>query len=282
MTDWRSLRGGNFLAPEHLENGPALVTIVKVHSETMLDEDEKAHKEVMLDIKAEQREPDTGKIIELSQTEWKANVVNCELLEALFGTPHIEQWEGRKMVVGRVPCEVPGKYFSEPAVRVIGGPDLPEKISVSIVLKMKGGKKRKPIIRELKRIGGNVGGNGNAPQQTVNPTTGEVVSPEPAPAQQQVQYGDAGAAAAQAAFTDQAPPADEEPPGRGPEFDVDDPNRPGTATDRRELSDALALLPESVWRAQLKLYMKDIQQLTHGEALELKAWAEEMAKRAAS
>jgi hypothetical protein len=150
MTDWRSLRGGNFLVPEHLDDGPALVTIVKVHGETMLDEDDKPKREVMLDIKAEQRKPDTGEIVELTQTEWKANVINCELMEALFGTPHIEQWEGRSFVAAQEPCEVPGKFFKDPAIRVIGGPDITEKREVTIVLKMKGGKKRKPIVRWLK------------------------------------------------------------------------------------------------------------------------------------
>jgi len=165
MTDWRSLRGSNFLAPEDLERGPALVTIVAVKGEEMLDDDEKIKKEVALTITARHRNTETGLVEDLSKTEWIANVVNLTLLEALFGTPHIEQWVGRKALLQQEPCEVPGKFLGKPSVRVAGGPDIDKDLPVDIVLRMKGGKKRKPIHKVL---------HPTRPAPNVNPTTGEV------------------------------------------------------------------------------------------------------------
>ena len=183
MTDWRSLRGSNFLAPEDLATGPALVTIVEVKGEEMLDDNEKIKKEVAIAITARHRNPETGQAEDLRKTEWVANVVNLTLLEALFGTPQIEQWIGRKALLQQEPCEVPGKYLGQPSVRVAGGPDIDRDLPVEIVLKMKGGKKRRPIHKVLHptRSGGD----------NVNLTTGEVgasaATPNPAGATEAAQ-----------------------------------------------------------------------------------------------
>ena len=150
MTDWRSLRGSNFLSPDDLADGPALCTIVEVKGETMLDDDEKPKKEVFVVIAGKVLNRATGQIRDLEKTEWVANVVNLTLMEHLFGTPHIEQWAGMRMLLQQEPCEVPGKFKDQPCVRVGGSPDIPTDIPVEIVLKMKGGKKRKPIHRVLK------------------------------------------------------------------------------------------------------------------------------------
>ena len=172
MTDWRSLRGSNFLSPEDLESGPALCTIVAVHGEEMIDDNEKVKKEIAVTIKGRHRNPQTGQGEDLVKTEWVANVVNCTLLEALFGTPHYEKWinrQDRRIVLQSEPCEVPGKYFGQPSVRVGGSPDIEADIRVDVVLKMKGGKKRKPIPKVLRSTK-----NGGPP---VNATTGEVLAP---------------------------------------------------------------------------------------------------------
>ncbi len=154
MTDWRSLRGSNFLTWEDLENGPALVTITGVRGEEMLDDDEKVKKEIAVTIDGWLQNKETGEVTKLAKTEWVANVVNCELLEHLFGTPHYEEWVGRKALLRKEPCEVAGKFFGKPSVRVHGGPDITEVIRFDIVLKMKGGKKRKPIPKTLHPTGG--------------------------------------------------------------------------------------------------------------------------------
>lgn len=231
MTDWRSLRGSNFLSPEDLETGPALITIVEVKGEEMLDDNEKIKKEVALTIKARHRNAETGKVEDLAKTEWVANVVNLTLIEALFGTPHIEQWVGRSALLQQEPCEVPGKFFGKPSVRVAGGPDLDRDLPVEVVLKMKGGKKRKPIHKVLHPTRGN--GSGNAPaaaSASVDPVTGEVAADgnaeRPAAPAQTAQDGDAGLFAAPTTPATETGADDDGVPGRGPLVKTTDPVTP--------------------------------------------------------
>jgi len=150
MTDWRSLRGSNFLTWEDLQDGPALCLITEVRGETMLNDEEKPSKEVLVVFEGKARNRQTGEVKTLAKTEWTANVVNCTLMEHLFGTPHYEQWIGHRVLLEKQACEVPGKYLGQPCVRVAGGPEIDHDIPVEIVLKMKGGKKRKPIQRVLR------------------------------------------------------------------------------------------------------------------------------------
>lgn len=74
---------------------------------------------------------------------------------------------------------------------------------------------------------------------------------------------------------DQGAP-EEEPPGRGALFSADDPNRPATASDKKQLSEALAHVPT----AEVKAYRKRFEgrsnsELTHGEIEAFRAWAVE-------
>lgn len=237
MTDWRSLRGSNFLSPEDLETGPALCTIVAVKGEEMLDDNEKIKKEVALTIKARHRNAETGKVEDLAKTEWVANVVNLTLLEALFGTPHIEKWVGRSALLQQEPCEVPGKFFGKPSVRVAGGPDLDRDLPVEVVLKMKGGKKRKPIHKVLHPTRGN--GSGTAPAAApanVDPVTGEVAagsnaetpatSTEPAQNGDETPNGTPYASEPETVPESSIPEDDGAVPGRGPLVKTTDPVTP--------------------------------------------------------
>ena len=230
MTDWRSLRGSNFLSPEDLETGPALITIVEVKGEEMLDDNEKIKKEIAITFKGQHRNPQTGKIEDLLKTEWVANVINCELLEALFGTPHYEQWFGRKALVQQEPCEVAGKYLGKPSVRVAGGPELDRDLPVEIVLKMKGGKKRKPIHKVLHPTRNS--GSDSAPAN-VDPVTGEVAADgnaeTPTTATQRSLEGVAtpnGSDEAQGGLLEDAAIDDGDVPGRGPLVKTTDPVTP--------------------------------------------------------
>lgn len=150
MTSWRNLRGSNFISPEDVEKGPIFCTIKDVRSEQLTNDEGNPKKEALVIVEGKQRHRETGEVKPFAKTEWVANVVNLTLLEALFGTEHYEQWIGKRMLLHYEPCEVPGRFFDTPSVRVAGGPDITTEIPVEVVLKMKGGKKRKPIHKVLR------------------------------------------------------------------------------------------------------------------------------------
>jgi hypothetical protein len=145
-----------------------------------------------------------------------------------------ENWPGHKITL--YPAE-DTSGFSEDGlcIRVKGSPELQRPLEFRAQI----GQRKKTFKMEPT-------GNGNAPSPRVDPATGEVTSPQPAPAQQQAQYGDDGAAAAQAAFAvTPTTAAADEPPGRGPIYAADDPSRPASNRLKGELADLRAGLTDA-------------------------------------
>ena len=72
-----------------------------------------------------------------------ANVINCTLIEAMFGS-EIEDWPGHALTLTADKVEVAGKYKGQPCVRVKGSPELSAAKTVTIELP-----RRKPFQRQL-------------------------------------------------------------------------------------------------------------------------------------
>ena len=77
-----------------------------------------------------------------------ANVINCTLIEAMWGE-EVEGWVGHLLSIGPDKVEINGPYKDQPCIRVKGSPELDRPQTVSIQLKMKGGRKRQPFDKRL-------------------------------------------------------------------------------------------------------------------------------------
>lgn len=216
------------------------------------------------------RELDTIVSFKETKREYVLNPTNGAVCLALWGK-YVDDWVGHRITIKPV-TDPSGLGRSGLKIIFYGSPELTAPRDVKLPGGLKEGETRTLVPT----------GSGNAPQQAVNPVTGEVAPDQASPAPQTLHYGDDGAAAAQEAFAGQAAAdgADEEPPGRGPLGDPNDPSRPAPAAERNALLELTAQLPHAVVTARLGMYDKPVQQLTSSEVEELTAWAQETIARA--
>ena len=138
MTDWRSYYDPGYLTPEDLGTEGKTATIASIEQGVFPTADEEG---VMHD----KRNP----IVRFAetQTKWRVNEINRQLLEALFGS-RAEAAIGHKVTLFNDPCEVKGAFHGKPSVRVKGSPELAAERKVDIKLP-----RRAPFKRVLMPTG---------------------------------------------------------------------------------------------------------------------------------
>jgi len=169
-------------------------------------------------------------IVAFAETEkqWVMNKTCAVCLRAMWGDDSGE-WAGHRLTLHAV-SDASGLSESGLCVRVKGSPELERPLQFRARLG------RKMVTQTLIPTGKHietVDFSDDSEGPVVNAATGEVTDPAPPT----TQYGDDGAAAAQVAFAGQSQDSDDEPPGRGPLFAPDDPNRPASARQKAELGD---------------------------------------------
>lgn len=201
-----------------------------------------------------------------TKREYAMSKQNAWILKALWGKDPAA-YIGKHITLAPVP-DTSG--FTEHNTRIlfVGSPDIDNDLAFTLP----GGQQM-----TFKKTVANVT---TVTEASVDSVTGEVSNAEDAapatdaPLSRDVEAEGVSVAAEAAPDGTEAESDDDEPPGRGALFDADDPKRPCTAADKRHLSEALKHLPESLWTAHLKTaYGKERGELTHGEAVEMTAWA---------
>jgi hypothetical protein len=195
------------------------------------------------------------------------------IMQALLGKEAGEEsdnWHGHKITV--YPAE-DTSGFSEDGlcIRVKGSPELQRPLEFRAQIGQ-----RKKTFKMVPT------GNG-VQRPAVDPVTGEVAptppANQPATAPQEALTAPPAAEtapepfAADSAIQGQAPESDEEPPGRGPLFAADDPNRPASNREKGELADLRAGLSDEQDHELMKGV--DLGEATKGEVEALIARARE-------
>ena len=147
MTKWKDLYGSEYLRAEDLSEKGSTATIVAVEQDVMESDDDAGNPQAKKSAVVTFKE---------TKTRWAVNVINRTCLEAMFGE-EIESAIGKRVTLHSDLCEVKGKYFGKPAIRVLGSPDITAPITVVIRLKGKDGRERKPFPRKLVPTGGQGG-----------------------------------------------------------------------------------------------------------------------------
>ncbi|MEI6449162.1 MAG: hypothetical protein WCP98_04330 [Actinomycetes bacterium] len=214
------------------------------------------------------------------------NKTNAVCLRAMWGDDSGE-WAGHKVTLHPIKDES-GLSESGLCIRVKGSPELTKPINFKARLG------RKMVAQTLVPTG-------RAPAPAPAPAhvlpnfdedTGEVFgfedeapyAEDPASSTQQGQLGDAEANSAPHASepetAPESPADDDDVPGRGPLFAVDDPNRPASGTDKRPLSEALQHVPTEATKEYRKRFGgRTNSELSHGDAVAFLEWAVKEAKK---
>ena len=210
-----------------------------------------------------------------TKREYVLSKQNAWILKALWGKD-AGAYVGKRIALSPVPDS---SGFTEHGTRILftGSPDIENDLSFNLP----GGKhitfKRTAV------------GKQKVEEASVDPVTGEVDDPppdnEPTTATQTGQDGDDTPEGESVAVRDESEPEpdipeddDEDVPGRGALFSVDDPNRPATAADKRALSAALVNVPTEATKAYRKRFGgRSNSDLTHGEIVEFVEWAKQEA-----
>ena len=131
MTHWRTIvSNSETISAADLDGHTPTVTITGVEGGAFESDDGKVDRKALISF--------IGKEKRLA-----ANVINCTLLEAMFG-PEVEDWVGHAVTLMADRVEVAGRFKGEPCVRVKGGPELANPLTVTIALP-----RRKPFTRQL-------------------------------------------------------------------------------------------------------------------------------------
>jgi hypothetical protein len=135
MTHWKTLASNSeTLSAADLGEHTPTATISAVEGGVFEGENGKSDKKALITL--------VGK-----QKKFAANVINCTLIEAMFG-PDYEEWVGHAITLMADKVEVAGKYKGDPCVRIKGSPELRGPVTVTISLQ-----RRKPFERVLKPTG---------------------------------------------------------------------------------------------------------------------------------
>jgi len=131
MTHWKTLASNSeTLAASDLQGHSATATISGVSGGIFEGEDGKKDKKALIAFEGRDK-------------KLAANVINCTLLEAMFG-PEVEDWVGHAVTLMADRVEVAGRFKGEPCVRIKGSPELANPLTVTIALP-----RRKPFTRQL-------------------------------------------------------------------------------------------------------------------------------------
>ena len=131
MTHWRTIvSNSETISAADLDGHAPTVTITAVEGGAFENDDGKVDRKALISF--------IGKEKRLA-----ANVINCTLLEAMFG-PEVEDWVGHAVTLMADRVEVAGRFKGEPCVRVKGSPELAHPLTVTIALP-----RRKPFTRQL-------------------------------------------------------------------------------------------------------------------------------------
>ena len=132
MTNWRVLASNSdTLGAVDFADGPKTAQIESVEGGVFEDEEGKHDRKALVSFTR-------------AHKKLAANVINCNLIERIVGSPEVEDWTGHAITLGADVVEVAGKYKGDPCVRVLGSPELDADTDVTITLP-----RRKPFTRRL-------------------------------------------------------------------------------------------------------------------------------------
>lgn len=199
--------------------------------------------------------------------KWVVNVTNSVCCEHMFGSKFPVDWVGHAVTLIFDPTVKFGKD-TVGGIRVKGSPEL----SKPLTFQFQENSRKKPRQVTLTPTG-----NGSAPA-SVDPATGEVTdAAEAAEDTQEPQDGVETLNDTTDAESGQID-ADGDIPGRGALFDTDDPDRPATGPDKKQLTEAIAHVPTEWTKAYRKRFGgRSNSELTHGEIVAFTAAAEKEA-----
>ena len=274
MNDARSSYDYDLLFPERWLHAPDLdgrtVTLTITAAYAELIENPKNHKK-----------DDPGDLCGVlsfkgTPREYVLSKQNAWILKALWGKDPAA-YVGKRITLAPVPDS---SGFTEHGTRIlfVGSPDIQNDLSFNLP-----GGKHLTFKRTV--VNAQTVTEPSVAAPTVDAVTGEVIETppdnEPASATQQAQDGDAtpsgSPTASEPAIAPESPDSDEdgnEPPGRGALFAVDDPDRPASASDKRQLSEALQHVPTAATKAYRQRFGgRPNSELSHGDCVAFIEWA---------